>query len=136
MKSIKSPLFLRRFLTDLAPPQQVASSDGEWACPTCCRPQLLNPEVYTATSFGQIMKRSNSSVSITSLESLNTAAQSADAQAEGKASAPEEQLQKTNDKEAVLPEPEPEPEPDTADEAGGGKYTNNDVFACGFWSNC
>jgi hypothetical protein len=42
----------------------VASSDGEWACPMCMRPQLLNPEVYTATSFGQIMQRSHSSGSL------------------------------------------------------------------------
>ena len=46
----------------------VASSDGEWACPVCMRPQLLNPEVYRISSFGQKIRRTHSSGSLAEFE--------------------------------------------------------------------
>ena len=36
----------------------VASTEGEWCCPTCRRPQVLNPEIYcVATSLKTLVER-------------------------------------------------------------------------------
>jgi hypothetical protein len=46
----------------IASAEAVASSEGEWACPSCCWPQALSPAVYTLTSFSQVGQLSGASV--------------------------------------------------------------------------